>query len=243
MSEINISAKDMVVRQDHQRHVCLEYYRGGKWSEYIAFDPAGAQKIKALTHIVARQFDKVLELPLDRAVLAFLRCLKREYAPGNGVPEILMEIYKMSKAPEVGDFSKLDLKGLTACYNELAIIAKKSEVKSFKSKGEAIKRIEAVQAIIIALTPEQTANKGVAAEKAAKRLSGLTELKALKEKAVKPVKEKAVKSKKQGIGAFCIGLIQKGKTNDEVLAAVKSQFPDASTSPASIAWYRNKVKA
>jgi len=48
--------------------------------------------------------------------------------------------------------------------------------------------------------------------------------------------------KKQGIGAFCIALIREGKDNAAVLAAVAKKFPDAATSAASIAWYRNKVK-
>lgn len=52
-----------------------------------------------------------------------------------------------------------------------------------------------------------------------------------------------VKAKAQGIGAFCMELIRKGKDNAEVLEAVKAKFPDASTSPSSIAWYRNKLKS
>lgn len=52
-----------------------------------------------------------------------------------------------------------------------------------------------------------------------------------------------VKAKAQGIGAFCMELIRKGKDNAAVLEAVKAKFPDASTSPSSIAWYRNKLKS
>lgn len=52
-----------------------------------------------------------------------------------------------------------------------------------------------------------------------------------------------VKAKAQGIGAFCMGLIIKGKTNEEVLAAAKQQFPNAATSASSVAWYRNKLKS
>jgi chemotaxis protein histidine kinase CheA len=50
------------------------------------------------------------------------------------------------------------------------------------------------------------------------------------------------KPRGQGIGAFCMELIGKGKTNEEVLAAVKDKFPGASTSASSVAWYRNKLK-
>lgn len=54
--------------------------------------------------------------------------------------------------------------------------------------------------------------------------------------------EKTEKVKKPGIGDFAMGLIRERKTNDEVLAAVKEQFPDASTTMASINWYRNKLR-
>lgn len=34
-----------------------------------------------------------------------------------------------------------------------------------------------------------------------------------------------------------------GKTNEEVLDAIKREFPDASTSMASVNWYRNRMRA
>lgn len=50
------------------------------------------------------------------------------------------------------------------------------------------------------------------------------------------------KPRGMGIGAFCCDLLVKGKSNDEVLAAVQAKFPDAKTSSASIAWYRNDLR-
>jgi hypothetical protein len=50
------------------------------------------------------------------------------------------------------------------------------------------------------------------------------------------------KPRGSGIGALCMELIGKGKSNEEVLAAVKAKFPDAATSASSVAWYRNKLK-
>lgn len=46
-----------------------------------------------------------------------------------------------------------------------------------------------------------------------------------------------------GIGAFCMDLIKAGKSNEDVLSAVAKKFPDAKTSAASVAWYRNKLKS
>jgi hypothetical protein len=50
------------------------------------------------------------------------------------------------------------------------------------------------------------------------------------------------KEKAPGVGDVAKELIRGGKTNEEVLAAIKEQFPDAKTSMASINWYRNKLR-
>lgn len=50
------------------------------------------------------------------------------------------------------------------------------------------------------------------------------------------------KEKAPGVGDLAKELIRAGKTNEEVLAAVKEKFPEAKTSMASINWYRNKLR-
>ena len=58
----------------------------------------------------------------------------------------------------------------------------------------------------------------------------------------KPKKAAGAPAQKgRGIGAFCEGLLVKGKSAEEILAAVRKEFPGAKTSMASIAWYRNKL--
>lgn len=47
----------------------------------------------------------------------------------------------------------------------------------------------------------------------------------------------------RGIGAFCKELILKKKSTDEIISAVKKKWPDASTTPASISWYRGALRA
>ena len=47
--------------------------------------------------------------------------------------------------------------------------------------------------------------------------------------------------KGRGIGAFCEGLLMKRKTAEQILEAVRKEFPGAKTSMASISWYRNKL--
>lgn len=51
------------------------------------------------------------------------------------------------------------------------------------------------------------------------------------------------KAKGPGVGAYAKELIQAGKTNQEVLDAVKEKFPEAKTSMSSVNWYRNKMRS
>lgn len=64
--------------------------------------------------------------------------------------------------------------------------------------------------------------------------------KAAKAKAAKPPSE--AKPRGLGIGAFCVELIKKGKSNDEILEAVRAKWPDAKTTTASLNWYRADIK-
>jgi hypothetical protein len=46
----------------------------------------------------------------------------------------------------------------------------------------------------------------------------------------------------QGIGKLIKDLVGQGKTNDEIMVAVKETFPSASTNKACISWYRSDMK-
>ena len=46
----------------------------------------------------------------------------------------------------------------------------------------------------------------------------------------------------QNIGDVAMDAIRSGASNEEALAAVHAKFPDAKTSPASIRWYRSKLR-
>lgn len=60
----------------------------------------------------------------------------------------------------------------------------------------------------------------------------------------KDAKAKDDKSKepKRGVGTVAMEAILNGATNEEALAAVRKEFPDANTTKASINWYRNKLR-
>lgn len=57
-----------------------------------------------------------------------------------------------------------------------------------------------------------------------------------------PAPDAEPKVKAPGVGDVAKDLIRAGKSNEDVLAAIKEQFPEAKTSMASVNWYRNKLR-
>lgn len=55
-------------------------------------------------------------------------------------------------------------------------------------------------------------------------------------------KTEAKAEPKRGIGTAAMEAILNSATNEEALAAVRKEFPDANTTKASINWYRNKAR-
>ena len=261
VSLVNVKLTDLGMRLDHASRIAVEFHRGAKWSEFICFDPYGPQKEKLLTAKYLEVYYRSSALPIKEVAQSLIKSLKRAYAPANGIFEIIMEVYIMA-VTNVKGLPALTVAELLVVYNDLAKLAGKSQLKSFKEgKLLLIPRIAALQEELGTATAEQQAAAVATAAKAEKRFSGLADLKAetaenkkekdmatTKKPVAKPAAKKPVakpadtKPKKQGIGAFCMGLIQAGKDTDAVLAAVQKKFPDAATSASSIAWYRNKLK-
>lgn len=58
-----------------------------------------------------------------------------------------------------------------------------------------------------------------------------------------PTKTKAEKKEpKRGVGTAAREAILAGQDNDQTLATVQKEFPDANTSVKSINWYRNQLR-
>lgn len=278
---------DATVRLDHNRHVGVEFYRDDDEVKYLAYTPHGLEIFSMPPAQYDREFRQRLLQPIGSVALDLLAATHRyAYAPGKGVLETLMEIHTMATTNGTNDLTALDMKGLTDHYNGIAKAIGRDPVKGFKSKAEALKRIEAVSAVATKPSDKQAANTAEreasettkpvakkaekkadkpasAAKKAEKPAETSRAMKATAEVLSKPnpkaakkadkearfpsaakkaSKPKDAKPRGQGIGAFCMELIKKGKTNEQVLAAVREKFPGASTSPASVAWYRNKLK-
>lgn len=267
---------DHLCKLDHNRHIGVEYYRDDGVVRYLAYTPHGLESFSMSPAQFDREFRQRLLQPIRSVAVDLLAATHRyDYAPGDGVLDILMEIYTMASTNGTNDLGSLDMKGLTEHYNGLAKALGRGPVKGFKSKAEALKRIEAVSAEASKPSEKQKEHatemaKEPAAKKAAKEPAAKTGARAMKataeqlaasSKPEKADREKAKaarfpsaakkapkksdgekKPRGQGIGAFCMELIKKGKSNEQVLAAVREKFPGASTSPASVAWYRNKLK-
>ncbi len=97
-----------------------------------------------------------------------------------------------------------------------------------------MKSIIALSAGILPLIAFAAADAGSGAAGGGKPTEAKGEAKA--EKAKEP------KAPKRGVGTVAMEAILNGATNEEALAAVRKEFPDANTTKASINWYRNKLR-
>lgn len=215
------------VYKDRSAHCALVFSFGLKWLSYIAHTSNGPRIFKARIEEFNKEFRVLPDYTSKRAALAYLDAALRAYEHDPEVNNQLLEIIMPKQLNE------MSLVELALAYNELAKPLGKKPRKSFKSKSEGIKAIEALDSEAKKATPAQRETEAKKEEKAAK-------VKAAKPKAEKA--EGARKPRGSGIGAFCTDLIAKGKTNDEVLAAVQKKFPDAKTTKGCIAFYRNKAK-
>lgn len=77
------------------------------------------------------------------------------------------------------------------------------------------------------------------ADKPIKKLSCSREAAIAKIEALQP-KPKA--SKKQGIGARTVELLKSGKTPADVLAALRAEFGENTSSMPSVYWYSSKIR-
>lgn len=128
------------------------------------------------------------------------------------------------------NFSEMALQELISVYNKLALAVGRKPRKAFASKAEAISAIESLDALVKGPTQTQQRNE----EKV------IMTTKVDENGEVVSVAEKKPRGK--GIGARACELILEGKTNEEVIAAIKAEIPDAHPTPATMAWYRNKLR-
>ena len=200
MSSINLPLADLKLRHDHEHHMAMEFYRGEKWSEYVALSPEGPQKFRE----PAVKFDNRFihedsAIPLRMGSLSFLRAAHRAYLPGDGIFEILMEVYIMA-ATTGKELTKMTADELLEVYNELASIVGKPKLNSFKNgKMILVAKIGELKELAGQPTKEQAEAKAVKLASAEKRLEKIVAADERKTKAKnkdapgKPVPVKAPK--------------------------------------------------
>ena len=157
-------------------------------------------------------------ITVQEAVVSYLCQAKRAYKHSPSVIAILWELFMSQYSAE------MSLQQLVAWYNKLAVSVNKPPRKSFESKAAALAAIEKLDTMIAQQTPQQ--------EAATTRRSKMSE---------QDVAEKKPRGK--GIGARAMELILEGKTNQEVIDTIKSEIEGANPTPATIAWYKNKLRA
>lgn len=119
--------------------------------------------------------------------------------------------------------------------------AAKQRARDDKAAAKAGREVVAVEQPSFPAKQADRRGGKPAAKKAAKKKT---------EKPAKTAKKAKAKGKAsptssgagRGIGAFCCELLVKKKSTEEVIEAVKKKFPGAKTSPASIAWYRARLR-
>lgn len=167
------------------------------------------------------EFNSIIELPIVGLALSFVKAVKRAFRHNDEVVKFLLEEILMK------NITDMTLAEITLRYNELAVAAGKKTRKAFDSKRLALEAIEKLDAEVRVATPVQTE----AAEKSTKRRS--TSMTEAVEK----------KPRGKGIGALAMELLLEGKTTAEVIEIVTSEIDGAHPTRATIAWYKNKLRA
>ncbi len=167
------------------------------------------------------EFNLKLSMSVEAAALSFLGVAKRALKHNHEVVAFLLGEILMKNLAE------MSLEELVSRYNSLCVAAGKKPRKSFDSKKAALEAIERLDGEITPPTPAQVK----AAETSTQRRSiTMTE------------ENKEVKPRGKGIGARAMELLLEGKSTQEVIDTVKAEIPDANPTPATIAWYKNKLR-
>jgi len=176
-----------------------------------------------------KEFNKVLGLTPEDAAMSFLKAAKRAYKHNQAVITFLLGEIILKKMQES------TLGELVLVYNNLCVAAGRKPRKTFDSKAAALEAIEKLDATLKAPTPEQINS----AEQSSRR-SKMEQETAVGENGEVVVVE--AKPRGKGIGARAMELLIEGKSTQEVIDTVSAEIEGANPTPATIAWYKNKLR-
>lgn len=208
----------MEVRRSKHGKACL-VLGGNMIVKYITTLGNGPAIVVREKQDFMREWPKVLtQMTVQEAVVSYLCQAKRAYKHNSDVIVTLWEIFMSQCSTE------MSLQQLVLWYNKLAETAGKPPRKNFESKAAALAAIEKLDIMIAQQTPQQ--------EAAQTRRSKMSD---------QDVAEKKPRGK--GIGARAMELILEGKATQEVIDTIKAEIEGASPTAATIAWYKNKLRA
>lgn len=126
----------------------------------------------------------------------------------------------------MSELKKMSMSELIARYNALAALKGVSPVTEFKN-------LAAARAAVTELEEGKTMTDATNTQDAAVATSDTDKTK---------YTSTGKRGPNQGVGEFAKKLIVEGKTNQEILAAIKEQMPGAKTTNSCIAYYRAALK-
>lgn len=201
---------------DHQQRSCLLVARAGGLCKYIPMAIEGFDVLEMPEKEFDDWYKPMVDYPADRAAQLYLSYMRTTGASKEAL-DALGTTITVSKEDYTMATTKKAANAATAATKTAA---PKAARKSHQEEAAA--------------TPAKAGRRAtdpIVAPKAGKTTA-------------KPAKAAATNGKTAGgIGAFCKELIIKGKSNEEVLAAVHKQFPGAGTTPASVSSYRSRLKS
>ena len=210
-----------VLRSRHGK--CALEVGGNVVMQFLTITSNGPRFDRSERKAFFSEFNTVLDMPVEDAVYSFLGAAKRGYLHSKEVCNFLWEQI-MSK-----NFSEMTTAELIACYNRIAVSVGKKPRNSFSSKAEAIEAIEKLDALVQEPTSTQLKNQGKIMTQTVDENGEVVE-------AV------AKKSRGRGIGKRAMELILEGRTNEEVINTIREEIDGANPTPATMAWYRNKLR-
>lgn len=207
--------------------VALEIDGGSIIIQFLAISSTGPCFDGAERRAFFGEYNTVVKMDIDDALHSFLASAKRAYAHDRRVLNFLMEKL-MSK-----NFSDMTLLELVSVYNKLANSLNKPRRVSFNSKASALEALAKLDALAKEPTVAQLKNQGV-------RI--MTKLDENGQEVVEQEAAAVAKPRGKGIGARAMELILEGKSNEEVIKIVREEIEGSNPTPATMAWYRNKLR-
>ena len=194
---------------------------GNNFISYISISASGPEVQLMDARYFEKEFYHTLSLDFIESCWRMLECAKLAHVHKPDVIGILRS--KLMSKP----LNEMTLDELVLAYNRLAVILEKKPRKYFDNKSKAIEAIGELDEALGKPTPSQLKAETSAVIKPKRKESSMSEEK---------------KPRGKGIGARAIELLLEGKPTAEVIATIKAEIEGAEPTPATIAWYKNKLR-